>query len=1177
MGPVARVAKGVSMDSLLALLEAASASPTACHRLASLALVFDSVVKRTKTGSSEAAPDLLPKLVEAAHREHRKIRRLEDFIPHDARMEVAVRWDGGMYRLLPGSLDQPVGMVGNLRMLADVVDPVLVEHVEFGLADVVELVLRRVDHVASALAPTWSTRQETVGTPPHISDRELAAAETLLDISDQVAKCRNPDQAQVALEILSVSPEEMMFNPSGVAPGFGSILGVRRSPDKIVPLPAGILVDCLSEIGGRLAEIACGFDPDVERRWKHKMERGVGYLLAGSGHPLAGPVETPDGRNLHYVIRYSERQVVAVDVVANLQQSALLDRAAESTENLDAVQGVELTADGLVTPVPSDAQVVTFQVVAHPDRNPPSDDHPSIHLRGFMRLVRATARNPQDLWYFLRDLNDFTKKTRVFSVDSIDAWEMWRAGEKSFPLGSIPFGGIFIDPFWGGAVEWDAASRAVPIDKALLTAGEPPISAWPIFDSTSDGALLGDMNRDAFCQVLPWDVPVVVSMTDFRGRSPEGRTIWAFAEGIVWKLKHMKESFHAAADLSGLKALKVGFLRDSTTVGDPLHIAERDGPFIVLGWNSDLLQSLEDDSLSVEALTGRLLSEAFDSPVAKETFIAGWDEAPPGIRRDALPSPSATQRLPPPATSHPSQIADLNRRLGDHLLASSVEPGSYEGADAKKIASEVVYPWALEELHRIINPYDGELFLQQAIGELERANYERWGHMQMLALMQGFPVHADLTEGEPADRRWENVQLCKAISLVLEEALARPPSGDAIPDDLLWSQILPVAQLAYTSCFRSETLHLGLNHAEFDVTERYEVHFYETDKPTDVDIAAYERERAVATLPGPIPLNILKGEVPKHDPKPWGEHYPDLAELDNSLQSEMGFGLDALIGVLSAAIVTEVSSERPFDTSEVTDLAGAATDLVQYTTREECLEAIRWLTLTRESLQAEDQEYWETERRAARIDTRPLVEHESGSGIYVLPWTAGATLAVLFNYIEEWRLPWPDATLPPQVVRALQKYRDAKNRHFERDCSDALADTDLKILRNLKEKAAMKRYGFDSLYGEIDLLCVDAEGSRIWVVEAKDPVTPFSANQVRLSITSFHKPKGYVDKLLWKTEDVKRNASNLANALDIRAPDRKWDIRCLMVTRHINPAAFVFDRRVPFCTIADLKRIISGE
>ena len=56
-----------------------------------------------------------------------------------------------------------------------------------------------------------------------------------------------------------------------------------------------------------------------------------------------------------------------------------------------------------------------------------------------------------------------------------------------------------------------------------------------------------------------------------------------------------------------------------------------------------------------------------------------------------------------------------------------------------------------------------------------------------------------------------------------------------------------------------------------------------------------------------------------------------------------------------------------------------------------------------------------------------------------------------------------------------------------------LADTELKILRNLKERAAKKRCGFDSLCGEIDPLCVDAEESRIGVGDPKrfDPDPAF--------------------------------------------------------------------------------------
>ena len=38
----------------------------------------------------------------------------------------------------------------------------------------------------------------------------------------------------------------------------------------------------------------------------------------------------------------------------------------------------------------------------------------------------------------------------MFSVDLLDGWEMWQSGGKSFPLGGIPFRGMFITPFWGG-------------------------------------------------------------------------------------------------------------------------------------------------------------------------------------------------------------------------------------------------------------------------------------------------------------------------------------------------------------------------------------------------------------------------------------------------------------------------------------------------------------------------------------------------------------------------------------------------------------------------------------------------------------------------------------------------------------------------------------------------------
>ena len=206
----------MSLDSLLCLLEAASSSPTAVHRLASLALVFDAVMKMTRTGTGQATPEMLPKLVSAANRERHDLAALELFLPHDARPGVVVRWGENLYRMLPGSMDYPLGVVDTLRLLAEVIDPVLMEHMRFGLADVVELILRRADHVASVMGPTWSGRQERSEAPPRISSHEFAAAETLMDISHQVAPCQNPVRAQRALEFFSVRPKRLRLNSSGL-------------------------------------------------------------------------------------------------------------------------------------------------------------------------------------------------------------------------------------------------------------------------------------------------------------------------------------------------------------------------------------------------------------------------------------------------------------------------------------------------------------------------------------------------------------------------------------------------------------------------------------------------------------------------------------------------------------------------------------------------------------------------------------------------------------------------------------------------------------------------------------------------------------------------------------------------------------------------------------------------
>ena len=1167
--------------SLLNLLEAASVSPTACHRLASIGFVFHSVAKGKATGSEQATAALLPKLVDVANRKDRGLHQLEDFVPYDARLEVRVRWGDELFRLLPGSLDQPVGVVGVLRMVANVIDPVLVERLGFGLEDAVELVLRRVDHVASVLAPAWSTREDTLWAPPSITNSELTAAEGLLSISDQVRSCRRPDRAQLALEYFSEEASGLAFDSSGGVAYLGATVAVRTKSDGYVAIPAGLLVDSLSELGEALAERACQFDSGVDQRWADKMERGVRYLLAGSGHLVAGQTMTSATGPLHWVVVYSPRQILVIDVVAGLQTSSLVRRMESSVASLDRiVSGGEFIADGSPLPISPDAEVLTLQVAAHPDKRPQLGSHPSIHLRGFLWLVRTSARDPQDLWYFLRDLADLNETTRLWSVDLIDAWEMWRSRAKSFSMGGKPVSGLLIASGWAEA-EWSAAAESAAAERALLLLDLPHVSAWPIIDNTEDTAYVGDHNLHLIYQIVPWEVPVAVAMTDFRtpSLSMEQRdTVWGLATGILGKIRQMGESFIEAANATGIKALRIELVRDDGFSDAVFRIAHRDEPVVALGWNDYTVRVFHDDSIAGEALTGRVLAEVFDHPDAKRTFLAGWDEAPPWVRFDAVRFPIPSRQIPADR-SHLSEVGSVRQRLGEYLAAKSIASGTYEGLEAKNLITEVLYPWALGELHRVIRSYSAEGLLELALTQLERANGERLMNQEQLATLRGFPAHPDPETDARGENRWTILELIKAISLILEETMAHPPTGDKAPDTLLWNEALAIAEVAYTFGLRSETLHLDLVRTTVTITDRFEVHVGQSTEPTDVDMDTYRRRRSVETLPDPVPINT--STVTDTDPATdrsglLRERSPELVGIDDALRDELGFSLDTLRFVLGEAWAGawDITPEQPFITTSVKDFADRVVKHMPETTREECMIAIRWLSLTPEDLRAEPQEYWETERRAVRVDTRPFIIH--GHMLYVLPCTSSVTVAMLSTYLEDGRLPWPHRVLPEGVKQALDKYRQKRNDQLEDDCYNILLNLGLVVCKKIRPRKA-RRLGIDSLAGEIDVLCINAALSHIWVIEAKDPYIPFSVRRIRKLIADFHEPDGYVDTLLEKVEDIKRNIPSLTSALDIAQPAKEWDVRGLMVTRTINPAAFKSNNRVPFCTLDELADVIVAQ
>lgn len=1171
--PIALAVEHTSLSEVSALLEAASVSPTASHRLLSLAHIFDSAVRSTHAGEQSASPELLTRLAKAAFREFPDLHWSNSWTSCDLRVGMQTRWDGELYRLVPGGPYRTVSKVEFLRLLAPVIDPVLITRIGYGLGDAVELVLRRISHVVETLASVWPDEpQAAPDDEPHITEAEIEAARRLSPITEQAALCTFPERAARALAAFTL-PAKRFRHPDPVS-WFGPTVAVRTGGQAIA-VPAGMLVNALDAISADLAVRAFCIDPTVEEDWAGAAGAALGHALTGAGHPIIGPVVGADGSGIHSVVPYSRRQALVIGFAAGLTPERTRERFKISARRIDRVaSGSVLESPSGQFQIASDAEVARFYFVAAPEdclMFHPGEDR-AIATLGDLLWFARTCSEPVDLWHFARDLGDPERTGQLRMAELADGWEAWRQNGKSFHNGAEPFEATMFAPDLSVSAEWDTAAAACLAEKALLALDLPPLSEWPLIDEDSDGVKhVGDTYRGIWVKLLAWPVPVAIAKTDPTKAEADSQ-LNSVGEGIALKLEHTKAEFLAAAADSGVTALKIGFAHSASehNGGPPLWIAEQDERSLVFGWDQHALEAaMLEDSRAVEQLVGKLLAEQFAVGLPTNRFLAAWNAAPPTVRFDEITVYQTSRHLPPPIRAHASPRADALHRLGRHLRDSGVEPGRYAGPRAGGLSKDHVYPQLISDLRHFLDQCDGQALLEMALNQLERATSERLSNFRQIAMWRGFPVHSNPESWR--DQYEEAAQRSLEIALIVEEVLTRPPSGETQPDRAVWQEALAISGLCFDFGFqRMSALH-SLEHAAITVSDRFEVEIEWSDEPTDIDARSHAMYREQAGFPQPVPIGAPSASDDE-DPKSIPEMVPDVAGIDSAMRASLGFGFDALFGVLKAAISWEVTDYNPVGTASASDIAAAAVAISVGASEDECQRALERLTLRGPNIAADrrDSEYWETERRDARVAVRPFVEQ--GDELLILPWTADMALRIYGNYLGDGRLPWPDDSIPNTVTEAMDRYRQDRNLHLERDCTAALQQTDLIIRSNVKPHKARK-IGIVGLPGKIDLLCLDADRPRIWVMEVKDKYTPYYHQQARRLFDDYHKEGGHVDKLLAKTEAVRNSTASLAQALGVDNPERSWDVVPLFVTRFPTPAAFAVNPRVPFCLLNDAVRV----
>ncbi len=957
---------------------------------------------------------------------------------------------------------------------------------------------------------------------------------------------------------------------------FGDVLATRHGQQGLTPLPAGLIAEALSPIAAALADRAVAFDPALDETWRRAVWQYVGTALLGAGNNVIGPMRDNRHPHLHSVVRYSDSQYLAVSVATALGGVTLQANVEAASRCLAAVtpSSALRTVQGPVT-IPASAQLCRLLLIAQPlDAMLQARIEAScatITLQDFDWIRSTDGRDLIDLWYFVRDCIEPRNVGHIFSSEVIDKWETWKSQGKSFYTGAHELGGMLIAP-GHSLLEWQLASEHRDIESALRTLGMVRVAEWPWHSLDGDTKLVGIAHAGVLYRLVMCETPVAVALYATSGAEPLSELAYRLGNGVAYKLEQVQDRLVALMQAGGLKSLRIEFALEAEQES-PLQVVIAGDSVLTVSCAPNLWQLLQEDSRSVEEQFGALLADAIAGDAASEEFARAWSDAPPGIRVDAITVGPQIQQTPEAKPLHESHRSARLAELGGHLEANGIEPRTYDGDEAKRLETDTIYPWLIARLHEELAPFDRGAVLRLALTQLEHTNSQRWWNLEATAYQVWSPRENDERFHETSQ---ESLNQSRIIGLIVEEVLARPPGGSRTPTEYEWQELLSFATLAGESSARSEVLHRDLASPALVVTDLYQVTVDEDDITTSVDLGSFARDHRLAGLPEAKPIG---GTTEDHESDqqwaPFGERLPAYAGIEQALQESLGFGFDTILVILDVIIRWPVSTPQCTELVPPLQLAVAAHDARPEIPIADYEAAVAWLGLTAEELASAGStiKHWEVERRWARVAVRPLIRDKSS--VWVLPWTSEVARRAWLTYLSQLRLPIPDVDLPAPVVRALEAARRKQNREFEDECLNELADLSLLNISRVRERDAY-RHGISHLSGEIDILCIDAERSLIFVIEAKDRFVPLSARTMHQQITQFHKAGGDVDKLDQKVQDIQGSATTLAANKGIKRPDREWQVEGIMVTRHMTPAAYMRECPTTFCTVDTLRETVVG-
>jgi hypothetical protein len=1145
-----------------------------------LYLVFDAAVRHWPRGSQKADASDLDGLLQLSRQLFPDLEMQEDFTLADPRSLVLVPLAGALFRLHPSILARPVSSVDRARFYAEWVDPVLVAREGFGIADLCELVLRRIDTVVNILNPAWhDPPQESPDADARVTEEECRLVQTVPLIDQLSEQCSHPVRVRKALAWATRPIKTVSLDFESVAP-FGPTLIMLDAAGQRVPLPAPWWLLVLEESVGILARLATRYQPSLTTDFWRYAGRRVVALIKRLNMKVNGPLWLPDDSRIDFAIVYG-RRVVLVNVFSSLtaeqhilawsdDEQQTLERLGDTLESV--VPGTPLRIRNS-KPLSTDAAIfVRLLVFVLPFHSAIAAGRgiATMNLEDLDWITRRSTESPDDFFYFCRDLADPPNIHALASATVMDAYEYWRENGKCFHRAGIEIQAVQPQPLQGD-LEWYLAAERTPLEHALFTLGLAPIHEWEVVELSENRPVASLAQRR---KVIGWEVlyyPVAAAVQTVSKKTPADQRNFSFVigRGLLWKLAALWESADdmlREALASKHLRLRLAYARDE---GPPLEHGGSDGSDVRITWRESFGPFYAEQPADAEELLGRIIAEAFFRGDIRAQFQAAWNRVPRGFGVVADTTGLSCPILDRPLNTSESIRSAARRRTAQILKEQGVLRGIYAEESARNLISQHLYPAFLQQLEETVTQFRAQALTMVLAAENERVHaHTRRKEANLFVTRTLDYVDFDVEDALNEERRRSRRQRM-ASALALELAVKSNSPGTLLPDDLDLIEVLSLADLCAEYAELSDAIHYGFENVSLTITNAYEVET--TGRGSRYDFAAFSRYDAAWTL--------KHKKVAPAPPETPDEHFvllqqfPWFTDIDAAVRDEYGFPLEVLFRVLFTLSEYPVTREKPIACVSLPDIQKQLQEAIPSAADGEIAAVLNVLMLTSERLRQEEAPHWEVERRLYRLTTHPVValSDSDSNEVVILPWVTEGAAKVFSDYLEDGRLPWPRTQLPKRVNDALVAYRRQRNQALEDDIIAVAEKLSLRARKNVKKPASI---GLSRLSGEIDALVLDEHRGVMWVVEAKDLEMAYSLPQIAMRLRKFLNPDGYVDKLCKKAEDVAADPAAVAAALG--APHTKQlEVRCLMVTRRPVLAAFSCDVRVPFTTIDDLEEVLA--